>query len=813
MIKNYFKVAFRNLWKNKGYSAINIFGLAIGLATCLLITLYVTDELSYDKYNKNADRIYRINSDLRFGGSDLHITSTSDMMGELLKKDYPQVEEYTRIYNNEGSKLIKKGNDFIDESRIAFVDSTFFDVFTLPAIEGNPKKALFEPNTVVLAESAARKYFSSTDVLGKTLEINDGEKTTAYKITAVIKNIPKESHFNFEFFLSMKNADYQWGQLTSHNFHTYLLLKPGTDYKAFEKNFDQYTDKYVLPYAQQFVKISSMDEFRKAGNKLEYSLMPLTDIHLHSDFNFEITPSGNIQYVYIFSAVALFILILACINFMNLSTARSAKRAKEVGIRKVLGTERKTLVAQFLVESTLTALIALAIALLIAYFVLPVFNNVAAKTLTIKNLFHGKILPLLILLPFVVGLLAGSYPALFLSRFKPVVVLKGNANTGFKKSNLRNFLVVFQFATSIILIIGTIVVYSQLNYIQNKKIGFNKEQVLIIDGVTVLNKNAEVFKNDVLAMQGVSSGTLSSYLPVSNSSRSDNSYSTEAVMSTKTGIDMQAWRVDYDYIKTMGMEIVQGRNFSKDYGSDSSAILITETTAKLIGYADPIGKIIYGPANNSNNNLLYPLHIIGVIKDFHFESMRQKLGPLCMRLANSTGLASFKVTSSNTKNLIAQIENKWKALAPGMPFSYRFLSDSFDQMYRSEQRAGSIAIVFAVLAILIACLGLFGLVTYMAEQRNKEIGIRKVLGASVSNVVTMLSKDFLILVAIASVLAFPVAWWAMHKWLQDFEYRINISIWIFIIAGVAALLIALLTVSYQAIKAALSNPVKSLRTE
>jgi putative ABC transport system permease protein len=813
MIKNYFKVAFRNLWKNKGYSAINIFGLAIGLATCLLITLYVTDELSYDKHNKNADRIYRINSDLRFGGSDLHITSTSDMMGELLKKDYPQVEEYTRIYNNEGSKLIKKGNDFIDESRIAFVDSTFFDVFSLPAIEGNPKKALFEPNTVVLAESAALKYFASTDVLGKTLEINDGEKTTTYKITAVIKNIPEESHFNFEFFLSMKNANYDWGQLTSHNFHTYLLLKPGTDYKAFEKNFDQYTDKYVLPYAQQFVKISSMDEFRKAGNKLEYSLMPLTDIHLHSDFNFEITPSGNIQYVYIFSAVALFILILACINFMNLSTARSAKRAKEVGIRKVLGTERKTLVAQFLVESTFTALIALAIALLIAYFVLPVFNNVAAKTLTIKDLFHGQILFFLILLPFVVGLLAGSYPALFLSRFKPVVVLKGNANTGFKKSNLRNFLVIFQFATSIILIIGTIVIYSQLNYIQNKKIGFNKEQVLIIDGVTVLNKNAEVFKNDVLAMQGVSSGTLSSYLPVSNSSRSDNTFSTEAVMSTKTGIDMQAWRVDYDYIKTMGMEIVQGRNFSKDYGSDSSAILITETTAKLIGYKEPLGKIIYAPAINNSDNTLYPLHIIGVIKDFHFESMRQKLGPLCMRLANSNGLASFKVTTTNTKNLIAQVEKKWKLLAPGMPFSYRFLNDSFDQMYRSEQRAGTIAIVFAVLAILIACLGLFGLVTYMAEQRNKEIGIRKVLGASVTNVVTMLSKDFLILVAIASVLAFPLAWWAMHKWLQDFEYRINISAWVFIIAGVTALLIALLTVSFKAIKAAIANPVKSLRTE
>ena len=814
MIKNYFKVAFRNLWKNRGYSAINIFGLAIGLATCLLITLYVTDELSYDQYNEKADRIYRVNYDMRFGGADMHITQTSDVMGELLKKDYPAVEEYTRIYNSGGSKLIKKGNEFINESSIAFVDSTFFDVFTLPAIEGNPKKALFEPNTIVLSESAAMKYFGNSDVIGKILEVNNGEKSTSYKITAVIENIPKESHMNFEFFISMKNLHYDWGQVTSHNFHTYLLLKPGTDYKAFENNFVQYIDKYVLPYAQQFIKIGSMEEFSQAGNKLEYSLIPVTDIHLHSDFSYEITPSGNIQYVYIFSAVALFILILACINFMNLSTARSARRAKEVGIRKVLGTERKAIVTQFLVESILTAFIALLSALIIAFFVLPVFNDIAAKSLIIKDLFSIRILPFLIGLPIVVGLLAGIYPALFLSRFKPIVVLKGNANTGFKKSNLRNFLVVFQFATSIMLIIGTIIVYSQLIFIQNKKLGFEKEQVIVIDGVNALNKNAEFFKNEVLNMQGVSSGTLSAFLPVSNSSRSDNTYSSEAVMTTSTAIDMQSWVVDYDYINTMGMEVVEGRNFSKDFGSDSSAILITETTTKLIGFSDPIGKIIYAPDDYGGSGIgLYPLHIIGVIKDFHFESLRQKLVPLSMRLGNSIGVASFKITTTNTKTLISQIEKKWKTLAPEMPFSYRFLSDSFDQMYRSEQRAGTVAIVFASLAILIACLGLFGLVTYMSEQRKKEIGIRKVLGASVSKVVVMLSKDFLILVAISSVIAFPVAWWAMNKWLQDFEYRININIWVFVIAGLAALLIAMLTVSYQAIKAAISNPVKSLRTE
>ncbi len=813
MIKNYFKVAFRNLWKSKGYSAINIFGLAIGLATCLLITLYVTNELSYDRYTKNADRIYRISSDIRFGGGDLHMAQTSDMMGQLLKKDYPQVEEYTRLFANDGDKLIKKGNEFISEPHVVNADSTFFNVFTLPAIEGDTKTALNEPNTVVITESTARKYFGAVNVMGKTVEVKNGETTVPYKVTAIIKDIPHNSHFNFDFLFSMKNVDYQWGQLTSHNFHTYLLLKPGTDYKAFEKNFDQYIEKYVIPYVQQFIKISSIDELKKSGNKLEYSLMPLTDIHLHSDFSYEITPSGNVQYVYIFSAVALFILILACINFMNLSTARSAKRAKEVGIRKVLGTERKTLIAQFLVESTITAFISLIIAIAIAYFVLPLFNDVAAKSLSVTDLMSKQILPFLILLPFVVGLLAGIYPALFLSKFKPIVVLKGNANTGFKKSNLRNVLVIFQFATSIMLIIGTIIVYSQLQYIQTKQLGFNKDQVLIIDGAYALNKNVQAFKNEVLAMQGVSSGTISSYLPVTNSSRSDNTYSKEAVMDTKNGIDMQTWRVDYDYIKTMGMEIVQGRNFSKDYGADSNAILITQTTAKMLGYTDPVGKMIYAPSNVDGDNALYPKQVIGVIKDFHFESLRQKLGPLCMRLGSSNGLASFKVSSANAKNLVAQIGSKWKTLAPGMPFSYRFMSDSFDDMYRSEQRAGTVAMVFAILAILIGCLGLFGLVTYMAEQRNKEIGIRKVLGASVSNVVTLLSKDFLLLVIIASVLAFPVAWWAMNKWLQDFEYRVNISVWVFLIAGMAALLIALITVSFQAIKAAIANPVKSLRTE
>lgn len=810
MFKNYLKIAWRNLVKNKAYSIINIIGLAIGLSCFLLIALYVMDELSYDRFYPNADRIYRIHSDIRFGGADLHMPVTSDMMGELLKKDYPQIENYTRLYTFTGDKLIKKGNAYIDEGKIAHVDSTFFDVFRLPAIEGDLKRALIEPNTVVVTESTAKKYFGTTHVLGKTIETRD-DKNPFYKITAVIKDMPHNSHFRFDLLFSMKNVDYQWGQLTSHNFYTYLRLKQGTDYKAFEKNFDQYVDKYVLPQAKQYMNINSMDDFRKAGNKLEYSLIPITDIHLHSDRSFELSANGRMQYVYIFSAVALFILIIACINFMNLTTAHSANRAKEVGIRKVLGTEKRSLVLQFLFESILMVLISLLIAVAIVYGVLSLFNDVASKQMTTSSLFSPYILPLLIALPFIVGLLAGSYPAFYLSAFKPIEILKGKLKLGSKSGGLRSVLVIFQFAVSIILIVGTIVVYKQLNYIQTKNLGYNKDEVLVIDGISSLNNNVDAFKNEALQMPGVTGGTLTGYLPVSNSYRNDNTFSKQTVMDAKTGFDMQNWRVDYDYIKTLGMQVIKGRDFSREFGGDSASAIINETTAKILGYADPIGKKIYTTTDEPGKTK--PYTIIGVVKNFNFESLRQDVGPLALLLGGGFGSGVFKVNTSTIQNLIIQIQNKWKTLAPGLPFSYHFLNESFDEMYRTEQRVGKIALIFSVLAIFIACLGLFGLATFIAEQRTKEIGIRKVLGASVQGIVQMLSKDFMKLVAIAFVFAAPLGWWAMHTWLQDFAYRINIEWWMFAAAGLGALFIALITVSFQAIKAAIANPVKSLRTE
>lgn len=809
MIKNYLKIAWRNLVKNKTYSLINIAGLAIGLSCFLLISLYVLDELSFDRYNQQAENIYRINSDIRFGGGDMHLPLTSDMMGQLLKKDYPQVKQYTRIYAASGSKLIKKGNVYINEDMVANVDSTFFEVFTLPAIAGDTRTALNEPNTVVVTESMAKKYFGTDEVVGKTIETNE-HNGTPYKITAVIKDIPHNSHFHFDFLFSMKNVDYKWGQLTSHNFHTYLLLRKGTDYKAFERNFDTYIEKYVLPYVKQFVRINNMDEFRKAGNQLQYSLIPLKKIHLYSHRSYELSPGGNIQYVYIFSAVALFILLIACINFMNLTTARSASRAREVGIRKVLGTERKNLIVQFLSESTLMAFLSLALAVFIVYFVLPLFNDVSAKSMRISSLFSPLILPLLIALPFIVGLLAGSYPAFFLSSFRPIEVLKGRLKLGGKNGNLRSILVVFQFATSIILVIGTVVVYKQLHYIQTKDLGYNKDQVLVINHAYALKSNTGAFKNSVLQISGVSSGSMSGFLPVSNSSRSDYTFSKGAVMDFQNGLDMQTWQVDYDYLKTMGMQILKGRNFSREFGDDSSAMVINETTAGLLGYPDPIGKFVY---RTEDDNKTKAYHIIGVVKNFNYESLRQEVGPLCFLLQENQGAMSFRVSATDISSLIGQVEGKWKEMAPSMPFSYQFLDKSFDEMYRVEQRVGKIAMIFSVLAIVIACLGLFGLATFIAEQRTKEIGIRKVLGASVQGIVRLLSSEFIKLVGIAFIIAAPVGWWAMNKWLNDFAYRIHIAWWIFAAAGLLALFIALLTVSFQAVRAALSNPVKSLRSE
>ena len=643
-----------------------------------------------------------------------------------------------------------------------------------------------------------------------------------YKVTAVIADMPENSHFRFNFLFPMVSLDYNsWGNLVSMNFHTYLLLKEGTDYRELEKKFEEYNDKYAMPYAKRFLQVKRREEFEKAGNKIEHSLISLTDIRLHSKRAQEISPTGTIEYVYIFSAIALFILLIACINFMNLTTARSANRAREVGIRKVLGTNRKSLIIQFLIESTLMAFIAVLLAVNIVDYVLPFFNDIAGKELQAGNLYSSSILVFLLLLPFIIGIIAGSYPAFFLSRFMPAEIIKGKLSSGSKSGGLRSALVVFQFAASIILITGTIIIYTQLNYIQNKNLGYQKNQILIINDSYSLGNNIDAFKNEMLNVSGVISGTISNYLPIP-SERNNSAFFKEAGMVSESGLTMQRWIIDYDYFKTLGIELSEGRNFSQEFGTDSSAIILNQTAVKQLGYQNPIGQKIYIWVTGGR---LIDYNIIGVVKDFHFESLRQDIGPLCFvpggsdavssarSQYKSTGLTSFRINAASLSTILKEAKAKWKNMSASLPFSYRFLDESFNEFYKADQRVGTIALLFSALAIIVACLGLFGLATFLAEQKTKEIGVRKVLGASIPSIILMLSREFIKWIIIANIIAIPVAYYFMNKWLEEFAYRIEISWQVFVLAGCIALVIAILTVSFQAIKAAIANPVKSLRYE
>ncbi len=804
MLRNYLKIAIRNLVKNKVYSFINIGGLAVGIACCLLITLYVVDELSFDRYHQNADRIYRLNLGVKFGGTEQLVATTADMLGPTLKKDYPQVENYARVYNA-GSYLIKKSGTIenIRETKILFADSTLFELFSFPLVAGNPKLVLSEPNSIVISETAAKRHFANQNPVGQILNL-DNKKD--YKITGVMQDIPQNSHFRADFFVSMRSLNYSWGTFLSNNFQTYILLQKDAKPAAFDGYFKQIVQKYVSPELFKAMG-STVNDLTKTGSYYRYGMISLTDIHLKAKETQDLGINGDIQYVYIFSIVALFVLLIACINFMNLSTARSSKRAKEVGIRKVLGSLRYQLMAQFFAECVMLSFLALLVALGLVAIVLPLFNDISDKMLSINDLTSFRFIAFLIVLPILVGLLAGSYPAIFLSSFEPIKVLKGRLNL--KSGSLRNGLVVFQFSISIVLIVSTFIVYRQINFIQQKNVGYNKDQILVINDAYALDKQAVTFKDEVLKLKGIANGTLSGYLPTP-SNRDNTVMFPEGQLDQTKGVTIGRWDIDYDYIGTLGMSIIKGRNFSKDYGTDSTGMILNETAVKLLGFKEPLNKGVTLFMNDSKK--VY--RVVGVVKDFHFESLKSNIGALCMMLNLNRGNVSFRLDmGSDIPNTIKQIETKWNAMAPGQPFSYSFMDDSFNGVYKAEQRIGKLALIFAFLTILVACLGLFGLVNFIAEQRIKEIGIRKVLGATVGSIVRLLSQDFVRLVLVSIVISSPIAYYFMDKWLADFAYRINIEWWIFIIAGLCAVLIALLTVSYQAIRAALMNPVESLKTE
>jgi len=807
MFKNYFKTAFRSLNKNKGFTIINVLGLALGLCVCMLIVFYVIDELGYDKFNTKIDRIYRVNNDIKFGGSTRSFAQSPAPMAATFITDFPEVEKTVRMRRH-GEYKVRKGDQNVQEPDMVFADADLLNVFSLPMIQGDPNTALSAPNSVVINETIAKKYFNTTNAVGKTLLLND---SLNFKVTGVIKDIPKQSHFRFGIFMSMVSLpDSKSDSWISNNYNTYVLLKSGANPKVLEAKFPNMVKKYVGAQLEPAIRMS-YDQFVKTGSYFKMNLTPLKDIHLKSNCIGELGNNSNIQYVYIFLAVAIFILLIACVNFMNLSTARSSNRAREVGVRKVLGSPRKMLIAQFLSESIIVTFIATLIAVVAAWALLPYFNDTSGKELAFTVHTFAWLVPVLLVGVLVIGGLAGSYPAFFLSAFQPIDVLKGKLASGFKGGFLRSFLVVFQFSISIFLIIGTMVIYHQLKYIQNKNLGYERDHVLIIKSTGTLNEQANVLKEELKRLPGVKNATLTGFTPTADY-RNSTTFFTSQARDAKTALSTQFWGVDVDYIPTMGMKIVNGRNFSKDMSTDSASVMINETAAKQLGYANPIGMELYLPMD-AKATVLKQVRIVGVVRDFNFSSLRDNVTSLVFELSNNTDALSVQINTTDIAGIIAQIKSKWQSVSPNMPFEYSFMDEEFDASYRTEQRIGKIFVAFTSIAIIIACLGLFGLAAYAAEQRTKEIGIRKVLGANVSIIVGMLSKDFIKLVVISILIASPLAWFAMHQWLAGYAYRDGIKWWIVASAGAGAMIIAFITISFQSIKAALANPVKSLKSE
>ncbi|MCS3801626.1 ABC transporter permease [Niastella sp. OAS944] len=801
MIGNYFKTAYRSLKKNKGISFLNISGLTIGVAVCLLIIFYVIDETSYDRYNINGKNIYRVNTDTKFNGSASSSATAAPKVAEAMRLNFPEIANTVRLLPDEDVRF-KKGDELVLEKKVFYCDPSVFDVFTLNMLEGDARSALTEPNSVVITERMALKYFNTTHAVGKTIEkAEDGNAVTNYKVTGIIENLPAQSHFDVDFLQSMVGLRISTNEnfTAFFPFSTYLLLKPNADHKRLEAKFPAFLKKHI----------DFIDDLEKKGDYIKLNLTPLYDIHLQSNRLNELGANGNIQYIYIYSGVALFILLLACINFMNLSTAHSSTRAKEVGIRKVLGSPRKGLILQFISESMLISFFATLAAVLLAWALLPLFNRISGKSLGITLNTFAWLLPSIAGITLIIGLLAGSYPAFFLSAFKPVKVLKGETPAAHKGNGLRSLLVVFQFSISILLIISTLIIYNQLNYMQHKSLGFNRKQVLLVKHMNALNKQANIFKQEVLRLPGVSGATLSSFVPTGH--RRWANY----VTANNNMHQTEFWPVDEDYLRTMNMALDKGRDFNPALSSDSSAIIINETAARSMGFTDPIDKTIaYG-----NNQKQY--HIIGVVKDFNFNSLRDNVTPVVLTMTTAferkkqgdrPDVLAIKVGNEKLPVLMGIIEKKWKSLSNNQEFDYSFMDEDFDNLYHAEQRTGRISLLFTTLAIFIACLGLFGLAAFTAEQRTREIGIRKVLGANVPNLVALLSMNFLKLVFVAFIVAAPMAWLFMEKWLQGFAYRQNISWWVFIVALLGALIIAMLTISSQFIKAAVVNPVKSLRS-
>ena len=787
------------------YTALKIGGFSLGIASCLLLLIYLQYELSYDQHYKDRN-LYRVN--IHWTVPDIVGVSFPAPFAEVVKNEFPEVVRAGRrsmpVFVKGARNLIRRSDkteNFYEEG-VTFMDQELLDMLEVPMVYGDRATALGQPDRVVLARSIAEKYFPGEDPVGKTIVVND-QNEDPITVGGVIEDFPSNSHLEpFNILFTMEGVEWWNNEQTDwccNNYRTYVELQPGTDPEQFKEKLATVKSTHYLPAYTAMGNTNPQKEL----DEMDMFLQPIEDVHLDSHVLDQLA-HGDMRLIWIFGSAAILVLLLACINFINLSTARSANRAREVGIRRTTGAFRKQLISQFLIESLLYSIFSFIIGTLLAYALLPYFNQLSGKPLEIPWQ-APWFFPLLFFSAIIVGLISGLYPAMYLSSFKPIQVMKGGISLGSKNPTLRNNLVVFQFTASIVLLIGTGIVNQQLSYILNKKIGFEKDQVLMLQGTNTLGDKIQPFKDELVALPEVQSATVTAFLPVEGAQRNGTGFTLagEGALSAET--NGQQWRVDYDYIETLGMNIVNGRDFNPEMRTDSQSVVVNQEMVSDLGLEDPIGKQI--------NFIGGTWTVIGVVEDFHFESLRQEVRPIALWIGNSTSRVAIRAKSTDMPKVLARVKGVWKEFAPNQPMRYQFMDESFAHVYDDVKRSGNMFTSFAGLAIIIACLGLFGLTAYIAEQRTKEIGIRKVLGASVKQIVELLSKDFIKLVLLSILIASPLAWYIMRQWLQSFAYQVDIPIWVFVSSGLITLIIAFLTMSYHSVKTALEDPVKSIRTE
>ncbi|MEI6048231.1 MAG: ABC transporter permease [Bacteroidota bacterium] len=790
MLKNLLKTAVRHILKHFGYSLLNILGLTLGISSALFLIIYVADEVSYDRYHENADRIYRVSTNIKEPDDKFTWIMAQIPFGPQVVKDYPEVQTSVRFINMPRA-LFKYENKEFNEEKFYYVDSTLFDIFTYKVLKGEVKSALLNPKKIILTEKIANQYFGKSDPIGKTLTTG----TDTYEVTGVIENCPTNSHFRFDAVASRNNLPKQLGSWGNFGVYTYLMFPKGTNIKAFEAKMQEMYTTYMKPI------------FGPMNITMNYILEPITKIHLYSTNAGEPEPTGSITYVYIFGIVAIFLVLIAAMNYMNLSTARSTKRAREVGLRKVVGSRRALLIFQFLSESVIFTIISLIFSLIILVVLMPKFNLLAGKAYDLHAIYSPVVILSIIAVIFIVGIIGGSYPAFYLSRFRPVIVLKGSITKGSGGSMFRKILVVIQFTVSVIMIVCTLVVFRQLNYLKSMDQGFDQKNVIGLQ----LNNQAMVRKYPLIKQVLLENQNIK-YVTSTNTAMGEGSGKLIFNVETDQGMAQKGINfavVDHDFVKTLGITIVKGRDFERDMPSDTlNGVIVNETFVNRMGWKEPIGKKVEaGDANTLR------ARVIGVMKDYHQTGMYNGIESLLIAYRPLNNVIYIKLSGTETQSTISFIENKWKEIFPDQPFTYQFLSERFNSQFEADEKRGLIFTLFTILAILIACLGLFGLASYMVEQQTKEIGIRKVFGANEGIILLLIAKDFLILVSIGIIIAVPVSYYFMSKWLENYVYRSNIGAPLILFAAFLTIVITFFTISYKAYHAAVMNPANSLKTE